>query len=291
VYQDSSTSLIWSNQTGENKLVVGTDNGDPSDDQPTVLGLALDSSHLYWSAWDTSRTGQLAHVRSSPRAGGAIVEANLPTPGVGEIVLAHGSLWFANWKQAGGHVYSLPAPFVSDAAPTDQSGADVPSSLHLASNDAFVFYDESTVATHTDQDEIGAVSTTLGGPDEVAFSLTHIEDLAVDAENRVYYAQTSAGKIGSAIRGGDASVTPFVSIPYPHFLAYDGDNSFLYVISTTAANVYSLQRFSTNSGANPAPQMCVDNLTDADALFYFGGHVYFSARSASGSALFDLKTN
>jgi hypothetical protein len=64
----------------------------------------------------------------------------------------------------------------------------------------------------------------------------------------------------------------------------------LYVVSSSTQDVWSVQRIKV-TGATHTAEMCVDNLLDVSAIRYFGGHVYFSAASDSGSALFDLTTN
>ncbi|MEO7113535.1 MAG: hypothetical protein ABI183_24060 [Polyangiaceae bacterium] len=291
--RDASTSQVFALVGGVQSTVSRYNPNDSTESEPTVLGLALDSTHLYWASWDTyNGANGTAHLREWSRTDGTIVEADLSAAGTGvsEITIASGNqkLFYANWRTQGQHanLLSIKVPFTAGQKPFIESGGEQ-SPLHFASDSDAVYFDEATDDLEN-PDELSLASATLGGANEIEVSAHDIEDLVVGASSRVYWAQTSDNEIQMHTVDRAAKTETFTTaIPYPQLLAYDGDHQMLYVISVSTSNVWSLQRISTTD-ANPQPVMCVDNLTDSSALQYWNGHVYFSGVSKSASGLFDL---
>lgn len=291
--QDASTSLIWANFGGVTTLVVGTEDGDSTNDQPTVIGLALTPTHLYWSAWDTYLNDgtTTARVRQSDRNGGAITDLDLSDagPGVSELTLVDGKLYFGNWRILGNaHLYSVTLPISANQKPFNESGG-LNSPLHFAGGADAIYYDEATATDLTPQNQVAIASATAGNPNEIETTAHSVEDLVVGDGDSVYWAQTPDSEIRMHSNDRASATQPFATISSPHLLAYDADHHMLYVATSSPADVWSVQRFATNGTTPPPQQMCVDNLTHVSAIQYFGGHFYFSATSTSqGSALFDL---
>ncbi|MEO8796474.1 MAG: hypothetical protein ABI551_01190 [Polyangiaceae bacterium] len=292
VPQDASSSLIYANVGSGNELIVGTVDDTSGNDPATILGLALDANNLYYAAWDSYNdvlTQPAALVSYGRRGSHTVVQANISStaPGMSQIALTNNTLYWGNWKTAGtiGHLWSLHVPFTTTDTPTLVSGG-ISSPEHFEA-DAIgnVYYDEVAPAlTYKDPQTQVALLKSTGGPNEIDTSSSlDIQDLAVDERSTVFWSDTSNGTVRMQPLGGTTAV--LAAVPYPHLLAYDADNHYLYVSSSSQDNVYSVQRISM---VNSAVEMCVDNLKLVSAVHYFGGHVYFSAASDSGSALFDL---
>jgi hypothetical protein len=284
---DSDTSTISARVGGVTTNVAGD-----SIDEPTVIGLALDSTNLYWTSWKTYNNAfGPPHVRAWSRSSHQIINADLSEAGVGvsEITLAGSRLFFGNWltQSQNAHLWSLPAPFSDGAKPQDESGG-LQSPLHFASDSTSVYYDEAT-SDLTKQDQV-AFRSQFGGANEIDTNADEVRDLVVGGAGRVYWAQTNDKKIQTHLPDFDSGTDTLFSSPsvYPQLLTYDADHHMLYVINSTTDNTFQVQRISTT---DPSPNlvMCVDGLTDGNAIQYWNGHVYFSIVSDhSGSGLFDL---
>lgn len=301
--QNASTSLIWADTGAGAQLIVGTQNGTSADDEATVMGLALDSNYLYWSSWDTYDTGKSPFLRELPRAGGAIKSADLSTPGVtgiSELAIGGTKIYFGDWLATpqNAHLWVIPRGFADDGLPTSSSGGLNPP-LNFAAGANFIFYDEaSDVSTNPiNQDSIAAASISMGNPSEFQTGLDGVQDIAVDDSDRVYYTDTNAHKIETYNADApDAAVSDFYStadpstdpVAYPHLVAFDADHKMLYVAASSQDDVWSIQRFVIDGTGSVTPMPCVGNLQQVSAIHYFGGHVYFSAKSDAASALFDM---
>ncbi|MEO8877567.1 MAG: hypothetical protein ABI461_18380 [Polyangiaceae bacterium] len=286
---DSSVGQVWSRIGGVQSLIAGNNPADISKSEPSIVGLALDSGDLYWTSRDTYAGAGPSHLKQWSRTSHVIVEADLTSAGTGvsEVTLAGGFLFFGNWLKQGAsaNLLSISAPFTKNQKPVIRSGG-LQSPLHFASDFDAVYYDEATAAIGN-QNQVSLESAQYNGANEIEPSANDVEDIVVGLDSRVYWTQANDGEIQTHQVERDAGTTTLVSMEYPHFLAYDGDHRMLYVLNSSQENVWSVQRVSTTD-SNPQPVMCVDNLTDGGAIQYWNQHVYFSAKSAHGSALFDL---